>query len=304
MPIVRRHGWRRFRPQLVVAPLPYHTVPARKMGEQPLIEQAVHLVSEYLKKNTTLDRAIDLLKNQLIIASTPVRLVALALLLTPQASRAQAMMDAHKHNFHDRKARLFELIDFNDSFVAAVLSINADELDGFSDAFRSAQEAFAKKHKTPLLSEGQWHAIEHGLSREVAVYFAALHAGYEALMTSRVDDAFGVDMQVRDRATGSYVNIDCKTHSSFFFRLKELVRERRLTPEQAVHAQDVGYCEIENCRDDICVKVVLLRIDHTILGDIVNFRFVDERATVERLAEIIGHYGLKDGGYGKMIAPL
>lgn len=302
MPITRRHGWRRFRPAslslMVRAPRETTQKTARST-----IEEAEKIAMRRIRQNPIIDQAVELLRDQIVLSPRPERLVALALLLTPQASRAQSMMDAHKHNFHDRKARLFELIDFNDAFVSAVLEC-IDELDDFSEQFRAAQKRLAKKYHTALFTDGQWDAIEHGLSREVAVFLAAKNAGFDALMTSRTDDAFGIDMQVRDRATGMYVNIDCKTHSSFFFRLKALVRERRLNRREALHAQELGFCAIENCRDDHCARVVLLRIDHTQLGDIVHFQFTDETKIIGLLKTVIETYGMRHDGFGKEIAPL
>ena len=66
----------------------------------------------------------------------------------------------------------------------------------------------------------------HGLSREIAVFKAAENAGLNALMSSRVADAFGIDMQIADTVSGDYVNIDCKTSSAFHFRLKDLDQAR------------------------------------------------------------------------------
>lgn len=302
MPVVKRHGWRRFRPRLMTNSYVYSD--AAVYGRGTALEKALRLAEIYTQQNPTIEQAVDQLKTKVSLATSPVRLLALALLLTPQASRAQAMMDAHKNNFHDRKSRLFELIDFNDAFVAAVLSLDKSEEAGFAEHFRAAQKTYAKKHKTPLFTEGQWSAIVHGLSRETAVYFAAQNAGFDVIMTTRTDDAFGVDMQIRERGNGAYINVDCKTHSSFFFRLKELVRQKRLTQDEAIKAQETGYCLIENCRDYSCARVVLLRIDHTMLGDIVDFRFADEVKTAQLLHEVVAKFGTRDQGYGRDIAPL
>lgn len=301
MPITRRHGWRRFRP--VTLTTPRASLRSQLKAADSVVARAEVVAEQAAQKNPVLERAVDLLRSQLMIAPTPERTVALALLLTPQASRAQFMMDAHKHTFYNRKERLLELIDFNDAFVSAIIACS-DQLEKFSDQFRDAQKRFCKRHKTPVFTDGQWHAIEHGLSREAAVYFAAQHAGFDVVMTSRTDDAFGIDMQVRDRAQHAYVNIDCKTHSSFFFRLKQLVREKRLSERDALRAQELGFCATENCRDNHCVRVVLVRIDHTILGDIVAFRFVDDTKIVAELRKILRVYGMHDAGFGRDIAPL
>lgn len=297
--MIKLGKWRQFRPRLV----PVNPAAVAQGGHTSL-EKAEEIAVTLLKQNTSIEGAVDTLKAQIQITSTAPRLIALALLMTPEASHAQAMMDVHKHNFHDRKARLFELIDFNDTFVAGVLAMPRSEHKGFADLFHQAQQRLSKAYKTALFTDGQWHAILHGLSREIAVYLAAVDEGFDAIMTTRTDDAFGVDMQIRERETGRYVNIDCKTHSSFFFRLKELVRERRMTPGDAAQAQELGSCRIENCRDNRCVGVVLLRIDHTILGEITDFSFEDTTKIGQTLGEVVTKYGTSDSGYGHSIAPL
>lgn len=293
--------WRYFRPRS------FHSVSnqaARDETVHELFTDAERIADKTLKIHPTFDEAIDTLKLRTKNAATPERLLALTLLMLPRAARAQQMMDAHKHNFHDRKLRLFELIDFNDKFVSTVLALTPAERLGFADRLYHLMQHFSKQHKTPNFYEGQYQAIVHGLSREIAVYLAAIDRGYDALMTSRTDDAFGVDMQIRDRQTRAYINIDCKTRSSYFFRLKVLLRERRINAEEAKVALEIGYCEVMHRTDEVEVPVVLFRIDHTILGDISNFEFTSTERLGNKIATVMSRHGIHDSGYGKVIVPL
>lgn len=294
--------WRFFRPR--VSHL-IKSIPASVLGQNSeLFQNAKNIAESTLRSHPTIDDAIDTIRHRVQNAPSRERLLALTLLMVPRAARAQEMMDTHKHNFHDRKTRLFELIDFNDTFVATVLALTPGERHGFSDHLYEAMRQFSRQHKTPNFYEGQYQAIVHGLSREVAVYQAALDSGFNALMSSRTDDAFGVDMQIQDKQTGAYVNIDIKTHSSYYFRLKVLVREQRITQDQAEKALDTGYCPVIHHNDNIAVPIVLFRIDHTILGDIVDFAFTDEQRIREKIRYAIDTYSIKDQGYGKAIRPL
>lgn len=299
MVMLRR--WRYFRPRTLTPVIEQQT---RGVGHDRLFASAVAEAERVLAVHPTVDEAIATLKHRIGNASTPERLLALTLLMVPQAARAQAMMDAHRNNFHDRKTRLFELIDFNDTFVATVLALTPAERHGFVDHLRSTMEQFAKKYKTPIFKDGQFDAIVHGLSREIAVYHAALREGFDALMTSRTDDAFGVDIQVRDRRTRAYANIDIKTHSSYYFRLKVLLREHRITMKEANIALETGYCQVMNRHDSINVPVVIFRIDHTILGDITDFEFTSSERVGEKLQIVLDKCGIHDDGFGKVIIPL
>ena len=228
-----------------------------------------------------LDRAIDARKQH---ARTAAEWLALVLLQTPRAARAQMQMDAHKHNYHNRHERLFELIDFNDSFVNTVLALPKSELAGFADTLRKASGELCRRLQAPNFSDD----ITRGLSREIAVYRGALELGYSARMTSRNEDAFGIDMVLEDRE-GRVLNIDVKTPSAFRHRLGELEREGRLNEEQFLRADELDYfthihkhhgSHIEK------VPVTLMCIRHERLGDIVNFEFVSPEPLGQLLAEI------------------
>lgn len=293
--------WRYFRPRSFTQTVERHS---NGTANQELFSRAAALTESILKVHPTIDDAIDTLKHRTTNAPSAERLLALTLLLTPRAARAQMMMDEHKHNFHDRKTRLFELIDFNDTFVATVLALSDSERPEFAGRLYQTMQQFAKVHKTPVFMEGQFDAIVHGLSREIAVYHAALKEGFDALMTSRTDDAFGVDIQVRDRQTRGYANIDIKTRSSYYFRLKLLLQDHRITMSEADIALETGYCAVVNRHDDVKVPVVIFRIDHTILGDIVNFEFTDTARIGEKLQLVLDRCAIHDDGFGKVIMPL
>lgn len=71
--------------------------------------------------------------------------LTLLIMQAPRAAHAQAMMDELPHGYHDRKARLYELIDFNDAFVSTVLLLPDKELAAFANHARSMMAAFSKK---------------------------------------------------------------------------------------------------------------------------------------------------------------
>lgn len=212
-------------------------------------------------------------------------------LQAPEAALAQVQMDKHKHSYHNKAARVLELIDFNDSYVSAVLAMPNDHLHTFNDDLRRLLDWFCKRVGAWTFSAEQFEAISHGLSREIAVYNAVRTAGFEAHMTSRTEDAFGIDMHIIDRATGKRVNVDTKTTSSFHYRLIELLREGRLTDADIDLAEQRGYTAVMNGHGDEKVRVVLWRIDHGTLGDIVDFAFEHTAKLIEELGKMMSEYG-------------
>ncbi len=196
-------------------------------------------------------------------------------------------MDRHSRGYHNKHERLFELIDFNDTYVSAVLSIPEGEIATFADEAKKAMDEFCKQLRSRCFSNEQFEAITHGLSREIAVYRGAKAEGYDVRMTSRVDDALGIDMVVTDPGTGRSVNIDVKTHSAFYYRLKDLMREGRLTTEEAAIAEDVGYAWVVNGDELRREHIVLLRIDQQTYGVIQNFSFMSTYVLGQKLAEIM-----------------
>jgi hypothetical protein len=217
--------------------------------------------------------------------------LALLLLQTPGAARAQDEMDAHRGGYRNREARLFELIDFNDTFVDAVLVLDRSELAVFRDRLRHEQTVFCSQLGVQNFDERQFEAIVHGLSREIAVYLGAKKEGFLVRMTSRVQDAHGVDMVVTDPRTKKSINIDVKTHSAFHFRLIDLERQRRITEDLRLQCELAGFCAITDRRNSNRVETVLLRIATDRLSEIDAFEFVDTAPLGELLHAAIANEG-------------
>lgn len=229
----------------------------------------------------------------------PKQWLALLIMQAPRAAHAQAIMDEYPHGYHDREKRLYELIDFNDTLVSCVLLLSHEQLMTFTGLLKPEFDIFCQKMYSREFDAEQFEAIIHGLSREIAVFKAAENAGLNALMTSRTADAFGIDMQIADVSTGRYINIDCKTSSSFHFRLKTLIKQHRMKPHDIPDAETKGWWEIVN-RDENGrgVKIILLRVSQDDLGEIRDFRFVNEQAMVEKIKLILAQRSLKDGQFG------
>lgn len=229
----------------------------------------------------------------------PARVIALLLLQAPRAARAQDAMDKrHGHGYHHRSKRLYELIDFNDTFVDAVLSLGREHRRDFVQTTYTLMQDVCRRARTHMFTYEQFEAIAHGLSREIAVYLGAQAEGFEVHMTSRVADGLGVDMQIRQPATGRYINIDCKTTSAYGHRVSTLEYEGRVSERAATLALSKGYIRIANGRGDERVLVVLFRVTHEIIGEIRNFEFVGTRILAQKLDEMIAAYGeVGDGFY-------
>lgn len=156
-------------------------------------------------------------------------------------------------------------------------------------------DEFCKQLRSRCFSNEQFEAITHGLSREIAVYRGAIREGYQAHMTSRVDDALGIDMVITDRQTGMSINVDVKTHSAFYYRLKDLMREGRLTTEEAAMAEDVGYAWVVNGDETRREHIVLFRLDQQTYGNIQNFTLASTTMLGQKLAEILQTVPVADG---------
>ena len=229
-----------------------------------------------------LDRSIDSRK---ATAHSAAEWLALVLLQSPRAARAQAQMDAHKYNYHNKNERLYELIDFNDSFVNTVLALPKAELAGFAERLKSAINEFCRRVQAPCLDDEQYDAIVRGLSREIAVYRAALDLGYSARMTSRTEDAFGIDMVLED-LEGTIFNIDVKTPSAFRHRLGELEKEGRLSEDDFLRADEQDYfvhIHKHHGSHIELVPVVLLCIRPERFEDIINFEFISPQPLADLL---------------------
>lgn len=212
-------------------------------------------------------------------------------LQAPEAVMAQVQMDRHKHSYHNKAARVLELIDFNDSYVSAVLAMPPDHLHAFNSDLRRLVDWFCARVGAWTFSDEQFEAITHGLSREIAVYYAARAAGFNAVMTTRTEDALGIDMHITDPASGRRIHVDTKTNSAFHYRLIELFREGRLGQADIDLAERRGYTAVINGHGDERVRVILWRIDHASLGAIVDFTFEHTDKLIGELVAILREYG-------------
>jgi len=213
------------------------------------------------------------------------------ILQAPHAAQAQAQMDKHRHGFHDRSNRVMELIDFNDAYVSTVLAMPPDHLHDFNDETKQLIDWFCKRVGAWTFTDEQFEAIAHGLSREIAVYNAVQAAGFGAQMTTRSEDAFGIDIHITDRTTGRRINVDIKTTSAFHYRLIELLSEGRIEDADMDLAETRGYAAVYNGHGDEKIRVVLWRIDHDTLGDIQDFAFATTEQLIRELSEIFTAYG-------------
>lgn len=206
------------------------------------------------------------------------------LLQTPRAVLAQMQMDAHRHGYHHREQRLFELIEFNDTFVNFVLATRHDQLPGLADTLKRDMTAFCKKLRTPMFSDEQFDAIVRGLSREIAVFRTARYHGFDVRMTSRKDDAFGIDMVITHPLSAKQLNVDCKTPPAFRHRMEDLVHHGRITEADLLKGDEQGFLTIVHRRDDERVPVTLLCILPDKLGEISDFTF-DEPDRLKAMLE-------------------
>ncbi len=216
----------------------------------------------------------------------------LALILrSPRAAQAQMQMDKHKHSFHNKSARVMELIDFNDAYVSTVLAMPTDHIHEFNAEFKRMIDWFCKRVGAWALSNEQFEAIAHGLSREIAVYNAVYSAGFDAKMTNRTEDAFGIDLHIRERETNKRISVDTKTNSAFHYRLIELFREGRLSQDDIDLAERRGYTAVMNGHGEEKQRVILWRIDHETLGDITDFAFAKTDLLLDELRGMLNEYG-------------
>ncbi|OYW42722.1 hypothetical protein B7Z28_01285, partial [Candidatus Saccharibacteria bacterium 32-45-3] len=81
------------------------------------------------------------------------------ILQAPTAAQAQNQMDKHKHGYRNREARLYELIDFNDTYVSTVLAFPADELANFNEKVKQLLDACSKQMHMAAFTDMQWEAI-------------------------------------------------------------------------------------------------------------------------------------------------
>lgn len=287
-----RSKWRRFLPKRT-RPVPAEAV--------ELFQKARGIIDGLEVSNfDALDHVIDEYR-QLMDEADAAQWLALLIMQAPRAAHAQAIMDEYPHGYHDRKSRLYELIDFNDTLVSTVLLLPSDKLETFSDQLKPELDNFCQRMYSKKFNDDQFEAITHGLSREIAVFKAAENAGLNPMMASRTADAFGIDMQIADVSTGRYINIDCKTSSSFHFRLKDLVHEGRIAPHDMIDAETKGWWEIVNRGHGTRARIILLRVSQDELGEIRHYRFVNEQVIVEKLRLILKQRSLSDGHFGNLM---
>lgn len=192
---------------------------------------------------------------------------------TPKAVFAQQQMDTHEHGYHNREKRLYELIDFNDTFVALVLATRHAELPGFADRLKKDMTNFCRRLNVAMFTDQQYDAIVRGLSREIAVYRSAKYMGFEVHMTNRTEDAFGIDMIITQPGTGKVLNIDCKTPPSFRHRMEDLVHHGRIQEADLMKGDADGYLTVVQHRGRESVPVTLFCILPDRLGEIHDFTF-------------------------------
>lgn len=246
-----------------------------------------------------LNKKIDTWKAQAARTNVTSDWLAALFAQAPRAVLAQVQMDKHPHGYHDKQARLFELIDFNDTLVSAVLSMNEEERAKFSQEGKHGCDTVCKLVNAPVFSDEQWQAIVRGLSREIAVFLVAEHSGFYVYMTSRAQDAMGIDMQIKDPESGAYINIDVKTPNAFRHRLEDLVHEGRINQHELLKADERSYVVVKNGHGKGMASTILLSILPDAFGEIDTFLFVDETRMRDKLAQLIREHGLRDNGYGQ-----
>jgi hypothetical protein len=247
-----------------------------------------------------LDRDISRLRKKFTRSNNAHDGLVALLVQVPRAVLAQIQMDQHPHGYRNKQERLYELIDFNDTLVATVMLLDDAKRMRFCEATKQCADRICKRVGAPCFTDEQWTAIIRGLTREIALYYAAINNGFHAHMTDRSHDAMGIDMQVLDPEDGRYVNIDVKTPSSFRHRLDELVHEGRITERERLAADERSYIRVMNGHGDSRAETVLLCILPDIFGDLAYFRFVDDTPARDMLNRVIRECGQSDGRFGHL----
>lgn len=209
------------------------------------------------------------------------------LLRAPDAVKAQREMDKHPHAYHTNKVRLFELIDFNDAFVDWAMSLSEEQRRGCLERLKTDLTKYCKEQGSPMFTDEQYEAITRGLSREIAVFLGAKAEGFTVAMSSRTQDALGIDMTVQDPRTGRSVGIDCKAASAFRYRLKDLVSQGRLTEQEAKSADERGFVRQVNGHGRDAAEVTVLRVDQNEMGDLTDLTFDDTKLLAARLRRVL-----------------
>lgn len=264
------------------------------VGNKDVFRDATYIVNNHLRhlhrvhgRVSLLDNAIDEQRRYAANSNNPGQLLALLLLLTPGAAQAQEQIDTHPHGFHSKQARVYELIDFNDAYVATVLAMQRRHLPTFNTHLKRMMDEVCRRVGTRVFDEQQFDAITRGLTREIAVYLTAVELGYDVRITSRREDAMGVDMVVKDKKTERTANLDIKSPSSYRYRLQDLVREGRMSEHDQMQADVKGYAFTTNGHGAEAVDVTLFRVDANEVGEIVDFRFEEPNKLDTRLQDVL-----------------
>lgn len=316
-----RHHWRRFRPRKG-----YRQYKRRQFRRRDEVRDDPYLSKpeqvQYVCKSTdffdcaeeqvvarlqrrpevhALDRHIDKLQKRFLETNDPLDGMVALLAQAPRAILAQLQMDQFSHGYRNKQARLFELIDFNDTLVATILVMDDNKRRQFAERTKQAADRICKRVGAPCFSDEQWTAIIRGLTREVAVYLAARDRGFNAFMTDRAQDAMGIDLQVQDPEDLRYINIDVKTPSSFRRRMEQLIREGRLTEHELMIGDKRSYIIEYNGHGEQKVPVIVLCILPDLFGDLADWRFVDSGPMAEKLNQLIREHGLSNQKFGRYL---
>lgn len=262
---------------------------ARKIVDQTM-ESSKKFGKRYESAFTRTARAIKILQQKEPLDSAS--LLALVILQTPGAVKAQRQMDKRFGGYMNRQARVLELIDFNDSFVELVLSLDTSELAGFDERLKQEMAEFCRQLQVSMFKNSEIDAIIHGLSREIAVYLGARSEGFLAELTSRTEDAMGVDMIITDPASRKSIGIDIKTRSAFHWRLARLAQRRAISESDWETCENSGFCRIHNQRKSTS-STVLFRIDTSDdhLGKIVDYRFANTSPLGQKITRALSEQG-------------
>lgn len=282
-----RHRWRRYRARRKFQPVVHDTLAHTARSRLERLLREVYGARAHRVDSATLEPALQEQAARAAASDDPVDWFVLLILRAPIAARAQRTMDRRRVDRLDKQARLYELIDFNDAFISTVLSMSPAERNGFIEAARHEMARFCMQMGVRMFSDEQFEAITRGLTREVAIYLGAQREGFRADMTPRAQDALGVDVIITDPVNGQRLNVDVKTSSSFHYRLKDLVREGRISQDEAVTAEYDGYIQELNGRGEETVLVTIFRVDPNEMGDIDGFfEFLDPSLLGDRLRQI------------------
>lgn len=272
------------------------------MGSKDIYDLAMKRVKQSLQRRPevkNLDKRIDQFRSQAHKTNVANDWLVTLFAQAPRSVLAQRNIDKDPHGYQNAQARVMELIDFNDAFVSAVLAMNDEERRLFEIEAKRGCDYVCRLVNVPEFSDDQWRAIYKGLSREIAVYLAAQRSGFYAYMTSRAQDAMGIDMQIKDPEGKGYINLDVKSPSAFRRRLERLEDEGRLTSKQVLQADERSYALVENGHGKQKAQVILLCILPDKLGEVENFQFVDESPIRDMLGDLVHRYGLRDNRYGE-----